>query len=126
LSLGAERSKDGLGNMNKYLIGIANLVFVAHLSFGVWLLLGWQFESWRTLYLLSLILWILSWVVLRVCPLTYLEFTLRNKAGEAIDSNEEFIHYYLKRFFGVTVPMPAIYWGGVVAFCAMTVLAYTQ
>ncbi len=105
---------------------LANIIFLSHIAFGVWLLIGWQFESWRTYYLLSLVLWILSWVVLRVCPLTYLEFTLRSKAGEAINPNEEFIHYYLKRFFGVIVPMPVIYWGGVIAFCLMNVLAYTQ
>lgn len=108
--------------MKKLYSGLANIVFLSHITFGVWLLLGWQFEAWRSYYLLSLMVWILSWVVLRVCPLTYIEFKLRNKAGEVINLKEEFIHHYMKKFFGISLPMPTIYWGGVVAFCIMIFL----
>jgi hypothetical protein len=112
--------------MKSFYATAANIIFLSHITFGMWLLVGWQFESWRTFYLLSLALWILSWVVLRVCPLTFFEFTLRNKAGNAINPDEEFIHYYTKKFFGITLPMAVIYLGGVVAFCIMVLLVLAQ
>jgi hypothetical protein len=112
--------------MQKLYTALANIVFLSHIVFGVWLLLGWQFETWRIYYLFSLALWMLPWIVLQVCPLTYFEFKLRNKAGEALDKKEEFIHHYVKKFFGITLPMPEIYWGGVAAFCIMILLAHAQ
>lgn len=112
--------------MKRFYVTAANIVLLSHIAFGVWLLLGWQFETWRVFYLLSLAVWILSWVVLRVCPLTYFEFKPRNKAGEVINLDEEFIHYYAKKFFGISLPMPLIYWGGVAAFGIMILLTLVQ
>lgn len=109
--------------MQKIYTALANIVFLLHVAFGIWLLVGWQYESWHPHYLLSLGLWIMSWVVLQVCPLTYIEFRLRNKAGEAVQPREEFIHHYVQKFFGITLPMFAIYWVGLLVFILLLLLS---
>lgn len=103
---------------------LANIVFLAHIAFGLWLLVGWLFDEWRLVYLVTLFIWIGSWVFMRHCALTVLEFWLRKKAGVGIDTEEEFIHHYIKKFFGFDIPMPLIFIGGMIAFGVLLCLSF--
>lgn len=102
---------------------LANIVFLTHVAFGLWLLVGWVFIDWRLLYIASLFVWIGSWVVLGFCPLTYIEFWLRRKVGKNLDLKEEFIHYYTRKFFRIDLPMSAIFVGGMITFGALICLS---
>src|SRR5574343_51922 len=108
--------------MNKLL---ANSIFLAHVAFGLWLLVGWLFVGWQLLYVASLFIWIGSWLILGLCPLTYVEFWLRRKTGQDIDLKEEFIHYYTRKFFRIDLPMPAIFVGGIIVFGVLLYLSLT-
>lgn len=109
--------------MSRLYIALANLTFLIHVAFGLFCLSGWVIESLQVWYWLALGSWISSWIVLGFCPLTKIEFWLRNCGGDAIDTNEEVIHYYVKKYFGVDLPLMGIYWGGISAFIVLLLLS---
>lgn len=99
----------------------ANCIFIFHFTFGLFLVFGWQFQNLKTIHLISLILWIGSWIVLDYCPLTKWEFKLRKILDDNFDHNAEIIQFYIYRFTKYKVPSQVIFSVGLLVF---TILLY--
>ena len=106
--------------MRKIDILFADLFFIFHCLFGVFLLVGWFFPRIKFIYLTALILWLSSWLILGYCPLTKWEFMLRRKYNKDINPNDEAIQYYMKKFFNKNISAKAIFTVGLIAFIIFT------
>lgn len=93
---------------------VANALFVLHVLIGLVILFGWLYAPIRPLYLALLILWPLCWLVFGFCPLSKWEFQLRGINIKDTDLNGEIISYYARKLFGVRIPAPFIFGGGLV------------
>lgn len=102
---------------------LATLLFVLHIILGITFLFGWLYPHYRFWYLILLISWPLSWLVLSYCPLTKWELWFRKRLDPTIDTNREFIQYYSKRFFNVDFSTHKIYATGLIVFLALLVLS---
>jgi hypothetical protein len=101
----------------------ANLIVVVHIATAIFLFVGWMFRSIQPFYLVLLVAWPLSWVVLGCCPLTKWELLLRKKNDPSIDPNTEKIQYMMKKYFDVSVPSRPIFIGGISVFFALFALS---
>jgi len=111
--------------MKKFHIAIANILFLLHFIFGIFLIFGWLFPQIKVLYLTLLIGWFLSWIILRYCVFTKWEFILRKKYNKDIDTNAEFIKYYMNRFFKKDWSSKAISAVALILFFVFLVLSLT-
>ena len=109
--------------MKKIHITIANILFLLHFLFAVFLIFGWLFPQIKVLYLTILIGWLLSWIILEYCMFTKWEFILRKKYNKNIDTNAEFIKYYMNRFFKKDWSSKAISTVALILFFVFLVLA---
>ncbi len=107
---------------SKLYFWFANLIFAIHIGFGVFLLVGWRVKDIQAVYLLSIVVWIGSWVFLGYCPLSRWEFSLRKKYDPSIDPNREIIQFYLQKILGIQVASQTIVASGIVV-CAILVMA---
>lgn len=103
---------------------VANMLFVVHFMFGLFIIFGWLFYQIKPVYLVAMLGWILSWIFLGYCPFTKWEFTLRSKYNSKIDPNAEAIKYYLDKFFNLDVPSEKIFIGGLTVFCILIILTF--
>jgi len=106
----------------KFNIFIANIIFIIHCLFLVFLLIGWYFPQIKYEYLLVLSLWISSWLLLGYCPITKYEFSLRRKYNKNINPNNEAIQYYLNKFFKIKISEKAIFTSGLIFLIILTIL----
>ena len=105
----------------------ADALFVLHCMFGVFILCGWAFPNIFLIYILTLIVWVATWVFLGYCPITRWEFMLRRKQGVDLDPNEEVIQHYMYKFFHIRIPTKAIFIGGlIVAIMGATLAVITK
>jgi hypothetical protein len=100
----------------------ANLIFVFHFIFGLFLIFGWMYPNLKILHLICLFLWIGSWIILDYCPLTKWEFKLRNILDKTFDHNAEIIQFYIYRFTGHKVESKLIFGLGFVVFIVLLYL----
>jgi hypothetical protein len=102
---------------------LANTFFVTHWVLGIFYLSGWYFTGIRPLYLVLLIIWPLSWILLGYCFLTKWEFKLRKHDDDTVDTNAEFIRYYAKRFFKLDISTRVVYSAGLLVFAILFILS---
>jgi len=100
--------------MKKFDLLIANFLFILHILVGGIILFGWIFPQIRILYWTILVLWPLCWVVLGYCPFTRWEYLFRRKFEKHISYHKEFIHYQMKRFFNINIPIRKIFTYGLI------------
>jgi len=105
---------------------MANSLFVFHLFVGIFFTIGWIFTQiqMRVFYLVSLLAWVLSWVVLNYCPLSKWEFVLRSKYDKNIEPNTEMIKYYMYKFFKIDLSEKSILLGGIIVLNALVFLTF--
>lgn len=113
-----------LGFKYRLNIFVADMFFVLHFIFGLFIIFGWLFYKIKTIYLAAMLSWILSWIFLGYCPFTKWEFTLRSKYDNKIDPNAEAIKYYLDKFFNLDVPSEKIFIWGLIVFCTLVTLTF--
>lgn len=105
---------------------LANIVFLSHLVFGAFLLVAWQYPDIRIIYISSIVIWILCWLILGYCPITKWEFILRKKYTPQISTDYEFIQYYSHKFFGIKLKSRTIVIGGMVVAIILISLSLTM
>ena len=105
---------------------LANILFVLHIILGLIFLFGWLYPHYRFLYLILLISWPLSWIVLGYCPLTKWELWFRKRLDPSIDTNREFIQYYALRFLNIRLASRNIYIVGLIVFGILLILSLSR
>ncbi len=98
---------------------LANLIFIFHILYGLFLLVGWMIPEIRVAYLPLLIIWPLSWILLGYCPLTKIEFFLRRKYNQNLDPDTEIIRHYLYEVFKIKASTPTIFTIGLLVFAVL-------
>ncbi len=80
--------------MNKLL---ANIIFVVHFIFVIFILFGWLFPNIWYLYITALFITLLSEIILGYCPLSKFEFQIRKRVNPSLNYNYSFASYYTHR-----------------------------
>lgn len=87
----------------------ADIVFVFHIIIVLILLFGWMFEEFNTVYFLTLLATLLSWILFKGCVLTQIEFYIRKELhGKEVTYDESFINFYGYKILGDKVPSKKI------------------
>ncbi len=109
--------------MRRVHIFLADVLLLAHVILGVFLLSGWVFTEIKLFYLATLIIWISCWVFLGYCPLSKLEFGLRGRYDQNIDPNTEIIKHYLYKFFKINIPSEKVTKAGILVFIMLLTIS---
>ena len=104
----------------------ANAVLFLHFLFVLVLLIGWAYPAYRPAYLALLLVWPACWALFDYCPLTKWELMVRKIDDPTIDTNTEIIRYNVKKYFGVWLPLPAVYACGLILFFTLLTLSLTR
>ena len=112
--------------MEKVYLWVANLIFTAHVCLGIFFLVGWKFSHLQPLYLTLMIAWIGSWIFLGYCPLSRLEFSIRNKYNANINPYTEIIQHYIHKFLGIKIPSHRIVVAGLIVFSILVFLSLSE
>lgn len=91
--------------MNSFKEIIADVLFVFHQILVFIIVFGWAFENLEFIYSLTLIATLFSWLFLKGCILTQLEFKLRNSIEEHYALyDDSFVNYYTFKVMGNRTP----------------------
>lgn len=105
---------------------IANMIFLIHICFGVYVLIGWLWPEYYEWYYLALGSWISTWLILGYCPLSRLEFSIRRTYDPTINPRREIIQHYIHKFTGAFVPSRVIFSIGLAVFFVLVLLTTLQ
>lgn len=105
---------------------VANIIFIGHLCFGLFVLSGWYFNSIELIYLLVLTAWMSCWVFLGYCPVSRWEFTLRNKYDSNIEPNTDIMSHYINKILGTKVTKDQVVRVGMCVFLVLVLATYVS
>ena len=84
---------------------VANLFFVLHFIFVGIIFFGWMFPRIYFLYISILLGTLFCWIFLGYCPITKWEFNIRRKYEPSLNYKNEYMEYYISKFFKINIPV---------------------
>lgn len=105
---------------------LANFIFSVHFLLGIFFVTGWYFNNLKVPYFILMTSWIGCWIFLGYCPLSFWEFSLRNKYDTTVDPKTEIIRFYIKKILHKDVSSKKIIIVGIIVYATLITLTFTH
>ena len=103
---------------------VANILFVLHFIFMGIILFGWMFSEIYFLYIAVLLITLFCWIFLGYCPVTKWEFKIRRKYEPGLNYKNEYMEYYVSKFFKINIPVLLIRITGIIFLILSLLIAF--
>ena len=103
---------------------IANLFFILHFIFVAIIFFGWLFPKIYIVYIIVLLITLFCWMFLGYCPITKWEFNIRRKYEPGLNYRNEYMEYYVSKFFKINIPVIFIRVYGIIFLVISLVFAF--